>query len=327
MSIGSLFAGIGGLELGLEAAGLGPVRWQVEIDPFCRSILAKHWPRAQRFDDVRTVGRRELARVGIICGGFPCQDLSLAGAGAGLTAARSGLWFQFSRVVGELRPRIVVVENGADSARRWLPRVRADLRGHGYHTRAYRISAADVGAGHLRRRMFVVAYLDHQGQRQPQGSFADERRRLGHRGTPDARPDPHAQRRDEGQRGEQDAGGITEPHHDAVRARSSQRRGERGDAREEIAPSERAGSAGGAEQDRQPQSPLVRGVHGLPDRVVLPRRFPAALEADQFAWEPSRLAPRRKGDGKAVSALGNAVVPQVAYIVGCIVRALLEGKA
>ena len=90
MTIGSLFSGIGGLELGLEWAGLGPVRWQVEQDMWCRAVLAKHWPDAGRFDDVCTVGA-ELEPVDIICGGFPCQDLSNAGARAGLAGARSGL--------------------------------------------------------------------------------------------------------------------------------------------------------------------------------------------------------------------------------------------
>lgn len=106
LTIGSLFAGIGGLELGLEMAGLGPVLWQVESEPFCRRVLAKHWPEANRsVTDVRTAGRRNLDQVDLICGGFPCPDVSSAGAGVGITGDRSGLWFEFKRIVWDLGPQ------------------------------------------------------------------------------------------------------------------------------------------------------------------------------------------------------------------------------
>lgn len=113
LTIGSLFSGIGGLELGLQWSGLGPVRWQVEIDPFARGILAMHWPHARRYRDVREVGAATLPWVDVVCGGFPCQDVSQAGKGAGLGGARSGLWSEFARVVRELRPWCVLVENVA----------------------------------------------------------------------------------------------------------------------------------------------------------------------------------------------------------------------
>ncbi len=158
LTIGSLFSGIGGLELGLEWAGLGPVKWQVEIDPFCRSVLAKHWPDVEKHEDVRSV--RGLERVDLICGGFPCQDVSSAGKRRGLGGERSGLWTEYRRIVGELRPRVVVVENVASGKRLWLPFVSADLAELGYRARAFSLSAADVGAPHLRRRIFVVAHAD-----------------------------------------------------------------------------------------------------------------------------------------------------------------------
>ena len=91
LTIGSLFSGIGGLDLGLERAGLGPVLWQVEIDEACRRCLASHWPSATRFADVRAVGSDRLAAVDLVCGGFPCQDLSSSGRRAGLAGFSLGL--------------------------------------------------------------------------------------------------------------------------------------------------------------------------------------------------------------------------------------------
>jgi DNA (cytosine-5)-methyltransferase 1 len=166
VSIGSLFSGIGGLELGLERAGLGPTLWQVEIDAGCRRVLERHWPKATRHEDVRTVGRRNLEPVEIICGGFPCQDVSQAARGrnAGLAGARSGLWFEFARIVWELRPRSVVVENVASGRRRWLPEVRRTLHLLGYDSTAYALSAAEVGAPHARPRIFVVGHA-HGGRK------------------------------------------------------------------------------------------------------------------------------------------------------------------
>jgi site-specific DNA-cytosine methylase len=110
MNVGSLFAGIGGFDLGFERAGMHTA-WQVELDPYCRAVLAKHFPDAERFEDVREVGAHNLAPVDLICGGFPCQDLSVAGKGAGIDGERSGLWAEFARIIRELEPRYVVIEN------------------------------------------------------------------------------------------------------------------------------------------------------------------------------------------------------------------------
>lgn len=166
LTIGSLFSGIGGLELGLERAGLGPVMWQVERDEWCRSILAKHWPNAKRFADVCEVSGAQLERVDVVCGGFPCQDISSAGTAgnrAGLRGPKSGLWKHMLRIVAELRPRWVVVENVADW-RRWTPEVCVDLWSSGYCARFFEMDAASVGAPHHRPRVFAVAHAYGEGQ-------------------------------------------------------------------------------------------------------------------------------------------------------------------
>lgn len=163
MTVGSLFAGIGGFDLGFERAGY-EIRWQVEIDPWARAVLAKHWPTVHRHDDVRTAGAHNLERVDLICGGFPCQDISLAGNGAGIEGERSGLWAEYARIIGELRPRYVVVENVAALLVRGFDRVLGDLAARGYDAEWDCIPAAAVGAPHRRDRIWLVAYAESGGQ-------------------------------------------------------------------------------------------------------------------------------------------------------------------
>lgn len=158
LTIGSLFAGIGGLELGLERAGLGPVLWQVENDRFCRSVLSEHWPHAERFEDVRTVGAGELAPVDLICGGFPCQGFSDAGHREGMADDRSGLWQEYARVIRELRPRLVVLENVPRLLSMGFAGVIGDLAACGFDAEWAVLRASDVGLPHLRERLFAVAY-------------------------------------------------------------------------------------------------------------------------------------------------------------------------
>lgn len=169
MTIGSLFSGIGGLELGLEWAGLGPTIWQVEKDPFCRRVLAKHWPDADRtVTDVTHAERANLAPVDLVCGGFPCQDVADS-EGVGLGGVRSGLWFAMLDTVRELRPRFVVVENVADLALRGLDRVLAGFASSGFDAEWFTLRSADVGHAHGRARLFIVAYANRNG-REPESS-------------------------------------------------------------------------------------------------------------------------------------------------------------
>jgi DNA (cytosine-5)-methyltransferase 1 len=156
LSFGSLFAGIGGFDLGFERAGM-VCKWQVEIDDYANRVLAKHWPNVHRERDVREVGRHNLESVDVICGGFPCQDISYAGLGAGLDGDRSGLFFEAVRVVRELRPRFVVLENVAALLTRGLDRVLGTLAEIGYDAEWHCITAASVGAPHQRDRVFVIA--------------------------------------------------------------------------------------------------------------------------------------------------------------------------
>lgn len=118
MIAGSLFTGYGGFDLGLEAAGF-EIAWQCEIDEHCNSVLRRHWPKVQRFKDVHDV--RSVRQVDVLAGGFPCQDLSVAGRRAGLGGERSGLWWEFHRIIGEQSPAVVLVENVPGLLSSWSP--------------------------------------------------------------------------------------------------------------------------------------------------------------------------------------------------------------
>ncbi|MBP9898576.1 MAG: DNA (cytosine-5-)-methyltransferase [Gemmatimonadales bacterium] len=157
LTFGSLFAGIGGMDLGLERAGL-VCRWQVEIDDYCRRVLTKHWPDVPKYGDIREVSGEGLERVDLICGGFPCQDISIAGKQAGIDGERSGLWSEYVRLIRVVRPRYVLVENVPNLLALGMGRVLGDLAESGYDAEWDCIPASAVGAHHLRDRTFIVAY-------------------------------------------------------------------------------------------------------------------------------------------------------------------------
>jgi len=176
-SVGSLFAGIGGFDLGVERAGCR-VDWQVEIDPWCRRVLAKHWPDVPRYKDIKTVGAHNLKFVDWIVGGFPCQDLSAAGKQKGLQGDRSGLWWEMRRVVGELRPEVVIVENVPNLVNHGIGHVLGSLAEIGYDAEWDIVSAQDLGAPHLRERIWIVAHADSTGFGERCGSEPVEAQQL-----------------------------------------------------------------------------------------------------------------------------------------------------
>lgn len=154
---GSLFSGIGGIDLGLTWAGF-QTAWQVEIDPFANKVLEKHWPSVQRFPDVRSVGKHNLTPVKIISGGSPCQDISIAGKKAGLAGERSGLWFEYARVVRELRPDWVLIENVDRLLRTDGDQVLRGMEEEGYTCWPLVLGAWSVGATHRRNRAWILCH-------------------------------------------------------------------------------------------------------------------------------------------------------------------------
>jgi DNA-cytosine methyltransferase len=155
----SLFAGIGGFDRGFEQAGMRCIG-QVDIDPFCLAVLTKHWPDVPKWTDIKKFKGSMLEETpDVICGGFPCQDISCANPdGKGLEGERSGLWYEFLRLLCEIRPRYAVVENVPALLVRGVDEVLKGLAEIGYDAEWQIIPASAFGAPHRRERFFLVAY-------------------------------------------------------------------------------------------------------------------------------------------------------------------------
>ena len=156
-----MFSGIGGFSLGLERAGMETVAF-CEIDPFCQGILRQHWPDVPIYNDVTMLKGADIGKVEVICGGFPCQDISTSGKQKGIEAARSGLWAEYHRLIGEIQPQYAIVENVrnllAGEGGLWFAQVLQDLAEVRYDAEWHCIPAAYVGAPHVRDRVWIVAY-------------------------------------------------------------------------------------------------------------------------------------------------------------------------
>ncbi|MDZ5448922.1 DNA (cytosine-5-)-methyltransferase [Labrys sp. ZIDIC5] len=177
-----LFSGIGGFSLGLERTGGFETVAFCEIEPFPRKVLKKHWPNVPCYEDVRTLTAERLAADGIsvdvICGGFPCQDVSNAGPRLGLAGERSGLWSEITRLVSAIRPQFVIVENVSALLGRGLHRVLGDLAEIGFDAEWHCIPASAFGAPHARDRVWIIAYPDQEhAQRQFGGSDGSKERK------------------------------------------------------------------------------------------------------------------------------------------------------
>jgi len=297
LTVGSLFSGIGGLDLGLERAGM-QVRWQCEIDPYCRAVLGHHWPGLRIYEDIHDIdGRAE--RVDLICGGFPCQPVSLAGKGLAQEDPR-WLWPEFARVVGDLRPEYVLVENVPGLVKRGLDLVITGLAEMGYDAEWEIVSAAACGAPHLRERIFVIASHADQGGEHGLAVDAEVAR------SPEPLADASRERR------QQVAGGARRD--ESPHGRRSQ---------EDHVPS------GDGQSDRAGQVPGDVAYADYLGRLGRPRHFTEENWRREFtdggwwATEPDvgRVAHGVPNRMAQLRALGNAVVPQVAEAVG---RMILE---
>jgi DNA (cytosine-5)-methyltransferase 1 len=291
---GSLFTGIGALDLGLERAGMRVV-WQVEVDPFCRGILERHWPDLPRQGDVRLCDDGWFAPVDLVAGGFPCQPVSCAGRGRGEADPR-WLWPEFARVVRAVRPRWVLVENVPTLRTRGADRVLGDLEAAGYACWPCVVGARHVGAPHRRDRIWIVGRLaDAAGERTRKSDDAA-----------DSVLGPHGRT-------------AWETAWESPLSRGDDVAGLDADRRE----ARRLGGVPGGERTTWRND--ADGCHQWPTRPGEPQRD----------WEPPRTVESRLGRGaygsagrldammwqQRLKALGNAVVPQVVEAIG---RAILD---
>ena len=150
-----LFSGIGGFALAGESVGIETAAF-CEIEPFAVNVLQKRFPGVPVFPDVRELGGDSVGGIDIVCGGFPCQDLSVAGKRAGLAGERSGLWYEMLRIIAGVRPHYVLAENVRGAVNLALDTVQAGMEAEGYKVWPYLVPAAAFGAPHQRERLFVV---------------------------------------------------------------------------------------------------------------------------------------------------------------------------
>mgnify|MGYP003558475140 FL=1 len=336
VTIGSLFSGIGGLESGLEHATGARTLWQVERESFCRDVLARHWPDAVRYDDVRTVGA-ELAPVDVICGGFPCQDVSLAGKRAGFAGERSSLWREYRRLVALLQPRFVFAENvpGLLTARggRDFAEVLGDLAALGFDAEWATFRASDVGAPHKRERLFVLAYRDgdrRDAGRLPLGALAAQSvaRVAGPDGLADAGRPPPGQRESQRLPGgavqavafgaRPNGSGVGLADSDGARLPQREDRA-RHPGEDERATAQRGGLRGGdGRSGGGAVTGMGHGADGLPAGVARrdpdAHRWPAGRGEAQHEGEPARTSKHVPQRAAKLKALGNAVVRQQAAL-------------
>lgn len=176
----SLFSGVGGLDLALERWVGATPRVFVESEPYRRAVLAKHWPGVEQRDDVRAFDGRPYRGCKIVAGGFPCQDVSTMGTKTGLTGARSGLWSEFARIISEVEPDAVVIENVAALYHRGLDRVLADLAALRFDAAWMLVDGRAAGLSIQRKRYFVLALANGRGFEGEPPAWLHDQGALGH---------------------------------------------------------------------------------------------------------------------------------------------------
>jgi len=308
MTVGSLFSGIGGFDLGLERAGM-TIKWQVEIDDFCNKVLEKHWPDVKRYRDIKAIGGEELEPVDVICGGFPCQPFSAAGKRRSKEDDRY-LWPEMLRIIRSVRPNWIIGENVAGIVSLALDDVLSDLENEGYSCQSFIIPACAVNAPHRRDRVWIIAHRNSERQLQQEGTLEEQRRRIGDNNKQNAADSDNSRSR-------------------TSRDRANRERKEKDERQERLSQHESSGynkAASNTSYHRLQRSEW-KGTHEKGKTT-----YGSIAECNR-SWTESWIQvaaslcrvddglPRRMDRAKRLKALGNAVVPQIVEIIG---RAIIQ---
>jgi DNA (cytosine-5)-methyltransferase 1 len=158
LTVGSLFSGIGGIELGLERTRGFKTIWFSDIEPYTEEIRKRHWPEAKELGDITKIKWQAVTAPEVLTGGFPCQDISSAGKQAGIKGKKSGLWKEYLKAISILRPKYIIAENVAALLNRGIETILSDLAKIGYDAEWHCIPASKLGSPHRRDRIFIIAY-------------------------------------------------------------------------------------------------------------------------------------------------------------------------
>ena len=296
MNFGSLFSGIGGLDLGLERAGFKCL-WQSEIDPYASRVLKKHWPDTPNLGDINDIDWRTVPTVDLVCGGYPCQPFSYAGSRNGTNDPRH-LWPRFADCLRVVRPRFALLENVTGHLSLGFGDVQADLASLGYDTQWDCIPAAAIGAPHLRDRIFVIATrqdgMDTNGHSESNGTV-----------NAPTQPWPSTV-------GDTNDAGNRTPEHDNHANRST---------------SVKIGQWPKPFDRISGSSQTMADTRRKPSQVPIAGRQSSQPQSQWATWwktEPSvgRVANGIPNRMDRLKGLGNAVVPQVAEHIGNIIKAM-----
>lgn len=312
MRVLSLFSGIGGFDIGLERAGMRTVAF-CEFEPYCQAVLKRHWPEVPIYDDVRTLSADTLQRDGVwpidvVAGGFPCQDLSFAGKRAGIKGERSGLWSEFARLIGEVRPRFAIMENVPGLLSAGHGRVLGDLAALGYDAVWDCVPASAVGAPHRRDRVWIVAHAPSERREEAERDRSDEpAQRASGRSEDVADASSQRMERDRASWQQESFASIEERLSGRDRSNVSYTTRPKRARQRAVTGGQQSGLADSVR--RQPEPRLGGMADGLPDW----------LDSSLWLEEPERVprvATGIENRASRLKALGNSIVPQVAFLIG-----------